>query len=71
MFAEAPSSLDFPGRFTQTAYYLGNECLASREDLNAVSNVMEDNAILPENTRLRRPDTLENPSYEILQASVE
>lgn len=71
MFAKTPSSLGYPGPFTQTAYYLGDESLRSREDLNAVSNAMENNAILPENTRVRRSGTLENPSYEILQASVE
>lgn len=71
MFAETPSSLGAPGPYTQTAYYLGDECLASREDVNAISTIMEENAILPENTRLRRYDTGGKPRYEILQASVE
>lgn len=71
MYAETPSSLGAPGPYTQTAYYLGDGCLASREDVSAISDIIEENAILPENTRLRRCDNGGKPSYEILQASVE
>lgn len=71
MFAETSSSLGAPGPYTQTAYYLGDECLASREDVNAISTIVEENAILPENTRLRRCDTGGKSRYEILQASIE
>ena len=71
MFAETPSSLGAPGAYTQSAYYLGDECLASREDVNVISTIMEKHAILPENTRLRRCDIGGKPRYEILQSSIE
>lgn len=70
MFAEAPNSLGPPGPLTQTTYYLGEDCLASREDINAISSLMEDNAILSENTRLKKHQSGKH-SYGMLQASVE
>lgn len=70
MFAETPNNLGSPGPLTQTTYYLGQDCLASREDINAISSLMEDNAILPENTRLKKHRPGKH-SYGILQASVE
>lgn len=71
MFAETPNSLGFAGPFTQTTYYLGEDCLASREDITLISNLMEDAPILPENTRLRKNYASGINRYDILQASVE
>lgn len=69
MYAENPNSLGLPGPFTQTAYYLGDGCLASQEDTSAISSLMEDDGIPPKNTRLKRIDG--KHYYDILQASVQ
>lgn len=71
MFAEIPNGLGPAGPFTQTTYYLGEDCLASREDINVISNLMEDVLVLPENTRLKKNYSPGTNSYDILQASVE
>lgn len=71
MFSETPNSLGPAGPFTQTTYYLGEDCLASREDIAVISNLIEDVPVLPENTRLRKNYTAGTNSYDILQASVE
>ena len=67
MLAETPNGLGPAGPFTQTTYYIGEECLKSREDISIISNLMEDISVLPENTRLRKHEN----GYDVLQASVE
>ncbi|KAF9883975.1 hypothetical protein FE257_002416 [Aspergillus nanangensis] len=66
MFQELPNSLGPHGEFTQTTYYLGDDCLESAEHIAAISQLMEGVGILPENTRLRK----RNSGYDIVQASV-
>lgn len=70
MFAKVPGSLGPPGPLTQTTYYLGEDCLESREDLNTISNLMAADGMLPESTRLRKHQSTGKNSYEILQASL-
>ncbi|KAL4921945.1 peptidase family M49-domain-containing protein [Aspergillus aurantiobrunneus] len=70
MFSQPPNSLGGPGSFTQTTYYLGEECLASPEDLSAISILMKDISVHPENTRLRKYTHSGSECYDILQASI-
>ncbi|OJJ75141.1 hypothetical protein ASPBRDRAFT_193801 [Aspergillus brasiliensis CBS 101740] len=70
MLCSLPSSLGRPGPFTQSSYYLGEDCLESSEDVTAVTKLMEGHSILPENTRLRTYQDSETRCYDIMQASV-
>jgi dipeptidyl-peptidase-3 len=71
IYQQPPTSLGPPGPFTQTAYYLGNNCLESPEDISSISKLMEDLSIHPENTRLQRYKEPGIDCYDILQASVD
>ncbi|PLB46256.1 dipeptidyl peptidase III [Aspergillus steynii IBT 23096] len=71
MLAKLPSSLGVPGPLTQSTYYLGDNVLASSDDIAAISKFMEEAEILPENTRLKRNKDTEEYAYDILQASIE
>lgn len=70
MLAKVPSSLGAPGPLTQSAYYLGDDVLASSEDNVAISKFMKHSQILPENTRLKKNRDAEECAYDILQASI-
>ncbi|PWY82924.1 dipeptidyl peptidase III [Aspergillus heteromorphus CBS 117.55] len=67
MLDALPQGLGRPGPLTQSAYYLGADCLDSAEDVAVVARVMEEQSILPENTRLRR---IGADCYDIMQASI-
>ncbi|KAH8427049.1 dipeptidyl peptidase III [Aspergillus melleus] len=69
MLAKVPSSLGPPGPLTQSTYYLGDDVLASSDDIAAISKLMEEAEILPENTRLRKNQDTDEFAYDILQAS--
>ncbi|KAL2810454.1 dipeptidyl peptidase III [Aspergillus granulosus] len=71
MYQQPPISLGAPGPLTQSAYYHGDHCLESPDDLSSISKLMEDLSIYPENTRLRRYQNSEMDCYDILQASVD
>lgn len=74
MFRYAPSKKTniyfpgFPGRTAQSTYYPG-ELEISRNEIVAVSKTLEQNNVLPENTRLRKREHSRKVYYEILQAS--
>ncbi|GLB15002.1 hypothetical protein AtubIFM61612_004809 [Aspergillus tubingensis] len=70
MISPLPSSLGHPGPFTQSSYYLGEDCLESSEDIAMISKLMEDQSILPENTRLKAYQNSNTRCYDIMQASV-
>ncbi len=71
MFSPQPSTLGYPSRKSQSSYYPG-PLQISRDEVALVSRAMEDNGILPENTRVRKIKAEEGQTvYEILQASVE
>ncbi|PYH64693.1 dipeptidyl peptidase III [Aspergillus vadensis CBS 113365] len=70
MISPLPSSLGHPGPYTQSSYYLGEDCLKSSEDIATISNLMGDQLILPENTRLKAYQDSDTRFYDIMQASV-
>ncbi|OJZ92708.1 hypothetical protein ASPFODRAFT_56272 [Aspergillus luchuensis CBS 106.47] len=70
MISPLPSSLGHPGPFTQSSYYLGEDCLESSEDIATISKLMEAQSILPENTRLKAYQDSDTRCYDIMQASV-
>ena len=70
MFSLQPCCLGSPGDETQSAYYPGPLRVGS-DEIAKVSQVMEDNGVLPEITRVRKIMEGENIVYEVLQASVE
>ncbi|PYH36595.1 dipeptidyl peptidase III [Aspergillus neoniger CBS 115656] len=62
--------LGHPGPLTQSSYYLGEDRLESSEDIATISKLMEDQSILPENTRLKAYQDSDTRCYDIMQASV-
>ncbi|KAI4188464.1 MAG: hypothetical protein L6R41_002143 [Letrouitia leprolyta] len=70
MFSPQPSSLGFPTEQTQSAYYPG-EARVNSEEVAYVSQIMEQNGIHPENTRIRKIYEDGKVVFEVLQASVE
>lgn len=70
MFATQPSSLGFPGDKTQSAYYLGDHKL-SPDEISHVSQCLEANSILPENTRIQKILEDDKVVYQVHQASIE
>ena len=70
IFSSQPSSLGFPGATTQSCYYTGDFKL-SPDEISQISGRLEENGILPENTRLQKVSEGDNPMYQVLQASVE
>ncbi|KAL9615522.1 MAG: hypothetical protein Q9167_000035 [Letrouitia subvulpina] len=68
MYALQPSSLGFPGNGTQSAYY-PSDLAFSKEEIAAVSKLMEQNGVLPENTRIQKKMQGGLAIYDVLQAS--
>lgn len=65
-----PFSLGYPGDFSQSAYYPG-PCVISVDEIALVSRALEDNLVFPENTRIRKVESIGLPVFEVLQASIE
>lgn len=65
-----PFSLGYPGEFSQSAYYPGPGII-SAEEIALVSQALEDIPIFPENTRIRKVESIGHPVFEVLQASIE
>lgn len=61
-----PFSLGYPGESTQSSYYLGPAI--TEQEIAAVTRVLEQNSIFPENTRLRKAPN--GKDYEVLVGSV-
>ena len=70
MFSPQPSSLGFPGDETQSCYYPGDHKL-SFDEISHVSQCLEENGILPENTRVQKVFENRQMIYQVHQASVE
>lgn len=74
LFQKVPNTLGTPSELAQSAYYLGENCLGSRDDISEISRLMGEGLIFPENTRLKRHTIMEEnapyDTYDILQASV-
>ncbi|KAL9591610.1 MAG: hypothetical protein Q9179_007548 [Wetmoreana sp. 5 TL-2023] len=70
IFSSQPSSLGYPTDETQSAYYPGTFPITP-EEIAEVSHIMEDNGILPENTRIEKVAEGGSTVYNVLQASVE
>jgi len=60
-----PYGLGYPSETTQTAYYMGAGI--TEQEVQAVSKILEQNSIFPENTRIRKDD---NGDFKVLLASV-
>lgn len=69
LLAPVPSGLGFPSEVAQSSYYPGNLRI-SRQEIVAVSNVLESESIYAENTRIRKCMSGNTVSYDVLQASV-
>ncbi|KAI4214657.1 MAG: hypothetical protein LQ351_002730 [Letrouitia transgressa] len=69
MYSLRPSSLGYSSQETQSAYYPGNHQM-SAEEVAYVSQAMEINGILPENTRVCKTFKDGKVILELLQASV-
>lgn len=71
LLAPLPSGLGFPSGVAQSSYYPG-DLQISREEIAAVSSVLEAECIHPENTRIRKCMSGNNNAvtYDVLQASV-
>lgn len=71
LLAPIPSGLGFPSGVAQSSYYPGNLQI-SREEIAAVSSVLEAECIHPENTRIRKcmSGNSNAVTYDVLQASV-
>jgi dipeptidyl-peptidase-3 len=65
-----PFSLGYPSKTAQSAYYPGTEPVSQKE-LAKVSEVMEQDSIGPENTRVWKVLEDGKPVYQLLQASAE
>ncbi|KAF2688085.1 peptidase M49, dipeptidyl-peptidase III [Lentithecium fluviatile CBS 122367] len=70
LIAVPPFSLGYPGKNTQSFYYLGDE-LVSQDEVNRVSEVMNKRSIGPENTRIRKVVQGRKTILQLLQASAE
>jgi len=70
MLARRPSSLGFPSDVAQSFYYPG-EARMNREEITRVSEILEENAIYAENTRIRKVVVDGTPRFEVLQGSIE
>lgn len=70
LLALTPNGLGFPSDVAQSSYYPG-KLQISREEIAAVSSVLEAERINPENTRIRKCKSDNNTvTYDVLQASV-
>jgi dipeptidyl-peptidase III len=76
MVSTQPSNLWYPSETSQSSYYLGTTSI-TKEEIGAVTKVMEVKKIAPENTRLLKRSTASFPTvekpviYEVLQTSAE
>ncbi|KAL8719048.1 MAG: hypothetical protein Q9181_008119, partial [Wetmoreana brouardii] len=70
VFSSQPSSLGYQADETQSTYYPGTLSI-TQEEIAEVSQIMEDNGVLPENTRVEKVAEEESTVYKVLQASVE
>ncbi len=70
MLAVPPFSLGFPSDITQSNYYPSDERI-SREEIAAVSRLLEAQSIEPKNTRLRKTTQDGKLVLEVVQASAE
>lgn len=71
LLAPIPSGLGFPSGIAQSSYYPG-DLQISREEIAAVSSMLEAEGIHPENTRIRKcmSGNDDAVTYDVLQASV-
>jgi dipeptidyl-peptidase-3 len=70
MLSCPPFSLGFPSHLTQSAYYPGSSTI-TKDEIAAVSKVLEERSIFPENTRIRKIQETEISIFEVIQASVQ
>lgn len=70
MITKPPLSLGFPSDLAQSSYYPGDQRIG-KDEIALVSQALEDRFIYPENTRVRKIHSLEQPVFEVLQASVQ
>jgi dipeptidyl-peptidase III len=76
MMAAQPAGLGYPNENNQSAYYPGDKPL-TKEEIKAITKMMEVKRIAPENTRLQKRTKKESSEhdhiddFEILQASAE
>lgn len=70
ILAQSPSGLGYPSEMAQSSYYPGKNAMSSQE-IAAVTKVMDDIGLHPENTRIRKVEHGSNISYDVLQASIE
>lgn len=70
VLARRPSSLGFPSDVAQSFYYPGEVCI-SREEVKRVSEILEENSIYAENTRIRKANVDGTARFEVLQGSIE
>ncbi|KAE8824347.1 hypothetical protein PTNB85_08904 [Pyrenophora teres f. teres] len=65
-----PYGLGFPSDTAQSAYYPG-ESIITRDEISAVSRLLEKHLIFPENTRIQKVSSPKAHTFEVLRASVE
>jgi dipeptidyl-peptidase III len=70
MFAIPPYGLGFPSHRAQSAYYPGSDTISEAE-IALVSRALEEHSILSENTRIRKTVNQQNPTFTVLQASID
>ncbi len=70
MLARRPSNLGFPSDIAQSSYYPG-QARMSRQEIARVSQILEDNSIYAENTRIRKVHEDGKTRFEVLQGSIE
>jgi dipeptidyl-peptidase-3 len=70
MLARRPSSLGFPSDVAQSFYYPG-EARMNREEITRVSEILEENAIYAENTRIRKVVVDGTPRFEYCKVNRE
>ncbi|KAJ8057922.1 hypothetical protein OCU04_013102 [Sclerotinia nivalis] len=76
MMETQPAALGYPDEASQSSYYIGKEHI-KKEDIEAITKMMEARRISPENTRLQKLTTSNRSAdensdvFEILQASAE
>jgi dipeptidyl-peptidase-3 len=69
ILAIPPYGLGFPSDTAQSSYYPGDRI--TQNEIAAISAVLEEHSIFPENTRIRKVPIPRGHTFEVLQASVE
>lgn len=64
MLSSQPGSLGYPGKKSQSGYYLGDVSI-SKDEVHEVDELLKENGIHPENTRVLKQDS---KSIRVLQA---